>query len=104
MKAFIIRLKFLMAYARAYHETESHAEAIEAGLTKLSERKPFDILSPADIKRIVPIWSLIPDPQTAGALVANIVRQNNVAAMKDKWFLDQLAKKYRELNRQRSKR
>ncbi len=52
---------------------------------------PVDVLTPEDIRRIVPIWSMIPDPRIIGKLVANSVREDNVTAMKDRWFLDQLA-------------
>lgn len=55
-------------------------------------------------ERIVPVWSLIPDARIVAELGANIVRENNAGAMKDKWFLDQLAKKYRDVNRDVEKR
>ena len=35
-------------------------------------------------------------------MIANNVREDNVAAMKDKRFLDQLAKKYRQINREQA--
>jgi hypothetical protein len=92
-------MRFLMAYTAAQQQGKSHGEAIHAGLTKLATRKPFDVLTPDDIKRIVPVWSLIPDPKIVANLVANVVKENSAFALKDKWFLDQLAAKYRAINK-----
>ena len=104
MRAFLAKLRFLMAYTAAQQQGKAHGEAIQAGLTKLATRKPFDVLTPDDIKRIVPVWSLIPDPKVVAQLVANNVRENNAHAMKDKWFLEQLAAKYRAINRDAERR
>jgi hypothetical protein len=104
VRAFLAKLRFLMAYTAAQREGKSHGEAIHAGLTRLATRKPFNVLTPDDIKRIVPVWSLIPDPRNVAQLVANNVRENNAHAMKDKWFLDQLAAKYRAIKREAEKR
>jgi len=99
MRAFLAKLRFLTAYTAAHQQSQSHAEAIHAGLTKLAEKKPFSVLTPEDIKRIVPVWSIVPDPRAVAALVVNCVREDNVAAMKDRWFLDQLGKKYRAISK-----
>ena len=104
VKKFLVKLRFVMAYTKALKATDSHEQAVHAGFTKLAEKPPFNVLSEADIKKIAPIVALIPDLPNLIAFVVNVVKEDNDQVMKDKWFLDQLKKTYKGINRQKARK
>jgi len=104
MRAFFAKWRFVRGYAGELKKSGSHGDAVRAGFTRLSEKPPFDVLTDADIKRLAPVVSLIPDVQGVLAFVINIVRQNDATPLKNKGFLDALRKKYVQINRQQGTR
>ena len=94
---FFTEVTFLTAFNVNFQHSGSREQAFRAAMKVFHGRRPFNVLTEADLDRLVGVFSVVPDPRSVARMWRAVDRKQDASNFTNEDFLNRLHAEFRRI-------